>query len=131
MGLDMSVYATQGEELNNDNFWDVDKKEYYWRKANAIHNWFVENVQQGEDDCGIYEVTTEDLRNLKDDVMYVLSDMSAAPQVLPTFGGFFYGSTDYDEWYREDLLKTLEHVGDMLKHHQNNPNTKFYYHSSW
>ena len=131
MGLDMSVYATQGEELNNDNIWDVDKKEYYWRKANAIHHWFVENVQQGEDDCGIYEVTTENLRNLKDDVMYVLSDMSAAPQVLPTAGGFFFGSTDYDEWYREDLLKTLEHVGDMLKHHQNNPNTKFYYHSSW
>ena len=24
----------------------------YWRKANAIHNWFVENVQKYDDDCG-------------------------------------------------------------------------------
>lgn len=29
----------------------------YWRKANAIHKWFVDNVQNGEDDCGIYEVS--------------------------------------------------------------------------
>ena len=23
----------------------------YWRKANAIHNWFVQNVQDGRDEC--------------------------------------------------------------------------------
>jgi len=23
----------------------------YWRKANQIHNWFVENVQNGIDEC--------------------------------------------------------------------------------
>ena len=23
-----------------------------WRKANAIHKWFVDNVQDGVDDCG-------------------------------------------------------------------------------
>lgn len=28
----------------------------YWRKANAIHNWFVENAQDGVDNCGTYEV---------------------------------------------------------------------------
>ena len=28
----------------------------YWRKANQIHNWFVENVQGGEDDCKKYYV---------------------------------------------------------------------------
>ena len=32
----------------------------YWRKANQIHNWFVENVQDGEDDCCYHnEVTKE------------------------------------------------------------------------
>lgn len=34
---------------------------HQWRKANHIHNWFVENVQGGTDDCGIYVVTEEDL----------------------------------------------------------------------
>ncbi len=37
----------------------------YWRKANEIHNWFVENVQDGEDDCCYHrEVTQEDLEEL-------------------------------------------------------------------
>lgn len=26
----------------------------YWRKANAIHRWFVDNVQHGDDDCREY-----------------------------------------------------------------------------
>lgn len=37
----------------------------YWRKANAIHRWFVDNVQDGEDDCRFHrEVTAEDLEDL-------------------------------------------------------------------
>ena len=37
----------------------------YWRKANAIHKWFVDNVQNGDDDCGDYEVYWEQLMELK------------------------------------------------------------------
>ena len=33
----------------------------YWRKANQIHKWFVENVQEGKDDCGEYYVSREQL----------------------------------------------------------------------
>ena len=53
--------------------WDTEKKYgwlglwdgvAYWRKANAIHKWFVENVQDGVDDCGRYEVTKEQLQEL-------------------------------------------------------------------
>ena len=36
----------------------------YWRKANQIHCWFVENVQDGIDDCGTYEVTEKQLVEL-------------------------------------------------------------------
>ena len=37
----------------------------YWRKANHIHNWFVENVQDNEDDCNYHdEVTKETLEEL-------------------------------------------------------------------
>ena len=38
----------------------------YWRKANMIHNWFVENVQENEDDCKIYEVGLDILAELRD-----------------------------------------------------------------
>jgi hypothetical protein len=38
----------------------------YWRKANAIHKWFVDNVQDGYDDCEYYEVTKEQAEELLD-----------------------------------------------------------------
>lgn len=39
----------------------------YWRKANQIHNWFVENIQNGVDDCDYHrEVREEDLLELLD-----------------------------------------------------------------
>lgn len=36
----------------------------YWRKANAIHKWFVENVQNDVDDCDYYEVSKKNLQEL-------------------------------------------------------------------
>lgn len=58
-----------------ERYWDWDTEHKYghkmlmeqlvsWRKANQIHNWFVENVQDGKDDCGCYEVTKEQLETL-------------------------------------------------------------------
>jgi hypothetical protein len=45
----------------------------YWRKANAIHRWFVENVQEGEDDCKEYYVDQEKLKELLRTVEEVLA----------------------------------------------------------
>src|SRR5690606_25744978 len=45
----------------------------YWRKANAIHNWFVKNVQDGEDDCKEYWVSDDKLKELLDTVNKVLA----------------------------------------------------------
>jgi hypothetical protein len=36
----------------------------YWRKANHIHKWFVDNVQNGKDDCEEYYVSKKDIENL-------------------------------------------------------------------
>ena len=44
----------------------------YWRKANAIHNWFVTNVQNGVDDCGKYSVSKDMLESLRDTAQKVL-----------------------------------------------------------
>jgi hypothetical protein len=43
---------------------DIEEEVAYWRKANAIHNWFVQNVQDGKDDCGYYQVTVGQLNQL-------------------------------------------------------------------
>ena len=102
----------------------------YWRKANAIHAWFVDNVQDGEDDCGHYPVYREQLAELADVCDKVLEDPSQANELLPTQSGFFFGSTEYDEWYRRNLEYTRDRIRALL----DNPQLEgweFQYHSSW
>lgn len=102
----------------------------YWRKANAIHKWFVENVQDGTDDCGEYHVSKEQLIQLMNDCQDVLDDPSTAKDLLPTTQGFFFGSTEYDDWYRDDLAKTVEICQTALELAEKDRGT-FHYHSSW
>lgn len=102
-----------------------------WRKANAIHEWFVENIQDGEDDCRYHrEVTESDLEKLLETCKAVLKDIGKAEELLPTQSGFFFGSTDYDQWYFDDIKYTIEQIEQVLKE------TDFdiyaiYYCSSW
>lgn len=101
----------------------------YWRKANAIHQWFVDNVQGGEDNCGTYFVTKEAMQELLDDVNSVLKKHKLASSVLPITDGFFFGSTDYDKYYFEDLRDTKAILEEALK--PENQGSDYYYHSSW
>lgn len=134
----------------------------YWRKANQIHNWFVENVQDGVDDCDYHnEVTKETLEELLDVCERVLAscelvdgkvkngwsfangvetpileygqyvkDSSVAEELLPSTHGFFFGSTDYDQYYVNDIKHTIDIITKVLE------TTDFekqmiYYCSSW
>ena len=42
----------------------IEKDVMQWRKANHIHGWFVDHVQDGNDDCGRYLVYWEQLAAL-------------------------------------------------------------------
>lgn len=42
----------------------VDEEVMYWRKANHIHAWFVDNVQNGDDDQGTHFVDWDELEDL-------------------------------------------------------------------
>lgn len=107
----------------------IEESVAYWRKANAIHKWFVDNVQDGEDNCGSYYVSKEDFRSLLSDINEVLSDNSVASELLPTNDGFFFGGTDYDEYYFDDLKYTKEVIESILS--EENFSGEYYYHSSW
>src|SRR5690349_7231665 len=50
--------------IKSERITEITEELGYWRKANHIHNWFVENVQHGKDDCGEYYVTKDDLLKL-------------------------------------------------------------------
>lgn len=45
----------------------------------------------------------------------IMKDPSLAQELLPTQKGFFFGSTDYNEWYIEDLKETVEQIDEILK----------------
>jgi hypothetical protein len=101
----------------------------YWRKANQIHRWFVQNVQEGKDDCGDYYVSRQNLIDLRDLCKKVLENKDLAPTELPTESGFFFGATKYDDWYYKDLTETIEIVDRALTLDQHQ--WDFQYHSSW
>jgi hypothetical protein len=102
----------------------------YWRKANAIHGWFVRTVQEGVDECQKTYIEREQLQQLVSVCKEVLADHKKAPELLSTTSGFFFGSTEYDKVYFDDLkdmVKQLERaLSDPALEH-----TELYYHSSW
>lgn len=100
----------------------------YWRKANQIHRWFVENVQRGNDDCGSYWVSRETLEKLLELCKKVNDDNSLADELLPSASGFFFGSTEYDEWYFNDIKNTIEIIEECLSDESAHD---FEYSSSW
>lgn len=78
----------------------IETEEIYWRKASAIHKWFVDNIQDGEDNCESHYVSVDNLRDLLAVVTKVLeSPQSVAGELLPTQDGCFFGGTDYDQHY--------------------------------
>lgn len=85
----------------------------YWRKANAIHNWFVENCADGVDDCKSIEICGNQLIELRNLCQEVLNNPEKAAKLLPTQDGFFFGSTKYDEDYFTDLKDTIEMLKDI------------------
>lgn len=87
----------------------------YWRKANAIHNWFVTNCAQGVDDGSTMIVSAEKLKDLLELCNRVLKDPSIAAELLPTKEGFFFGSTDYDEVYFEKLKSTVKILEPVIR----------------
>ena len=45
----------------------------------------------------------------------IIEDDSVACELLPTTEGFFFGSTDYDQWYLEDIESTIEQIAKILE----------------
>jgi hypothetical protein len=58
----------------------------------------------------------------------VLADATVAQEVLPTVSGFFFGSTEYNEYYWQDIQETKEMLEKELAKESRGT---YYYHSSW
>lgn len=146
MGLDMYLNARQftardfaKPELFNKlaqeapfavkDFATIELQVAYWRKANHIHAWFVKHVQGGVDNCEEYYVSRDQLQLLLDTCKLVLMQKEEAPNLLPTQEGFFFGSTEYNEYYFSDIQDTIDQLESILKDVP--ADWELRYHSSW
>ena len=130
----------------------------YWRKSNHIHQWFVTNCQGGEDQCQESYVDRGQLQELVNickqvkesleksgkktvkmevgwqngekmyDDVEVFEDTELAEELLPTQSGFFFGGTEYDQWYVHGLDETINQIEPLL---QEEGDGDFYYQASW
>ena len=100
----------------------------YWRKANAIHKWFVDNVQDGEDNCAPYYVSREKLEELRALCQQVLDFRHLATDKLPPQQGFFFGTAEVNDFYFQDLEDTIRMINEALTLP---PNWDFEYRASW
>ena len=129
------VDAVGMTDVQDERFATVSVNVAYWRKANAIHEWFVKNVQDGEDDCKTYFVSREKLVELEELCRRVVEsgEPEVAAKLLPTASGFFFGGTDYDEYYFEQVDWTAKRLAELLTKLPDGGlyGVDFYYNSSW
>jgi len=121
-----------GEEvksINKEKIVYVIEKLAYWRKFNALHKWFVDNCQDGIDDCKDAYVSLDNLKYLLNILKEISLDNSKAHELLPSKEGFFFGFTEYDEYYFNKINDTIKILEEIIKNHT--CISDYIYSSSW
>lgn len=154
-----ALYPQAADLIEDEKISEITEKAAYWRKANSIHKWFVDSLQDGEDDCRNTYVPMESLQELYDLCKKVLAEAKTSKPIpsditdwsewdgltvenperlmdlLPTAEGFFFGNTQIGGDYLYDIANTIEQIGPYLEKdsegkYKYNVAT-FEYHSSW
>lgn len=85
----------------------------YFRKVNFIYAFFSNELY---DECCLVDKTRiKELIDTCKDVLKHKDDVEYAEEHLPTTSGFFFGSTEYDEWYWEDVKRCLAQMKKFYK----------------
>jgi len=117
MGLDMYLHRLpQGDR-------DQEQRVMYWRKASAIHRYFTKDAK--EDNCIDFPKTIEDIQALR---LLCINSIEEKEPLLETGSGFFWGSTEYDSYYWEDLQDTADAMEAIISEHQEGDT---YEYSAW
>jgi hypothetical protein len=131
MGLDMYLHSVE----KNNQF--VYAKDYlvnsyeqlnnigYWREQWLIHNWFVQYIQNGNDDCQAYFVKKESLENLKRICEEALNIPPFAPILFSDHDNVFTTSH-----YNRCANETIETINKALKEFDEESHVLIYY-SFW
>jgi hypothetical protein len=112
MGLDITIKTCKSEK--------------YFRKVNFLIPFVESKIGRELEDCETVKLTKADLEALVERCKEVLAHHDNAVELLPTRDGFFFGSTDYDEWYFKDVQEVHDDVSDLLSTMTNRMKASFY-----
>ena len=101
MGLDIFITKRKCSEVG------------YFRKVNFLVKYFTDLGFDVVDQIP-FPINKEEVLELLRRCNIVLEDHSQAPILLPTMSGFFFGSTEYDDYYFYDVAKVKSFIEDTL-----------------
>jgi hypothetical protein len=89
----------------------VSGEDMYYRKVNFLYAYFADRLE-GEQCI----VTLDDCKKIIKYAETILEtkDIDIAKKLLPTQSGFFFGSTEYDDYYFEDVRDVLEQFSEYI-----------------
>lgn len=122
MGLDIHFYKTPKRKRTIKN-WDNAKNVNpvaYFRKVNFLIPYF--DYEDNRTYMEIAKCQVEDLiekcnlvLKYKDNDVLSEKDIDEISSLLPTCAGFFFGSTDYNEWYFSDIKAVKTKFSNILE----------------
>lgn len=152
MGLDMYLLRKKNDEPRPE-------KLIYWRKANQIHKYFCDNGRCVREDVQymitkpMLVTLLNTCKKVKEESILeygmikngerltkygwepimtpgmIITNPEIAMKLLPTEDGFFFGSTEYDSYYMEDIEYTIEEISKILE--DIGPDEELEYYASW
>lgn len=112
------------EDWSNPTY--IEKEVGYWRKFNALHGYIVNEFAGGLDNCEQIYLSKEDLQKILDTLIDTYETKDASK--LPPTEGFFFGSTDVDEYYWDDVKQSIEAFKTYVA---DNEEVDYFYTASW
>lgn len=159
ISVDVKLGGVQHPSIKPERISHITEFVMEWRKANQIHGWFCKNTRELMDNVR-YELNREDLEKLLLDCKKVLQILETAPkgttkvlggwkdgeeyyvdvevytdipevlEILPPTQGFFFGSYEIDDYYKEDIEDTITSLEEELSLPEIGW-TEYEYHASW
>lgn len=96
----------------------VRRDRFYFRKVNCIYGYCTDNelIEDGEVAMLDHEHMLDILKRAKEILSQPTEEekLAKGKKLLPTQVGFFFGNTDYNKWYLEDIAEVAKKFEAMI-----------------